>query len=106
MARQPEDRYPTARALALDVEHWLADEPVSAWPEPVVVRAQRWSRRHRALVASAAAALLVATVASVAAFVIVSAAYDKEYAAHSERKRPSSGRTPTSPRPWRPWTTT
>ena len=47
MARQPEDRYPTARALALDIEHWLADEPVSAWPEPVVVRAQRWTRRHR-----------------------------------------------------------
>jgi len=81
MARQPEDRYPTARALALDIEHWLADEPVSAWPEPVVVRAQRWARRHRALVASAAATLLVATVASAVGFLIVSAAYDKEYAA-------------------------
>ncbi len=29
LARKPEDRYPTARALADDVEHWLADEPVS-----------------------------------------------------------------------------
>ena len=30
MALRPEDRYPTPRALAEDIEHWLADEPVSA----------------------------------------------------------------------------
>ncbi len=28
-------RYRTPRALADDVEHWLADEPVSAWREPM-----------------------------------------------------------------------
>ena len=86
MARQPEDRYPTARALATDIEHWLADEPVAAWPEPASVRAQRWARRHRPLVASAAAALLVATVGSVVGFLIVSAAYENEYAARVEEQ--------------------
>ena len=35
MALRPEDRYASARALAEDVEHWLADEPVSAWREPL-----------------------------------------------------------------------
>ncbi len=29
MALEPEDRYATPRALADDIEHWLADEPVS-----------------------------------------------------------------------------
>ena len=28
MALKPEDRYPSARALADEIEHWLADEPV------------------------------------------------------------------------------
>ena len=40
------------RALADDVEHWLADEPVSAWHEPVRRRMRRWGRRHRLLVTS------------------------------------------------------
>ena len=34
MAMPPEGRYPTPRALADDVERWMADEPVSAWREP------------------------------------------------------------------------
>ena len=31
LALRPEDRYPQAKALADDVERWLADEPVSAY---------------------------------------------------------------------------
>ncbi len=34
MANQPGDRYPSCRALADDVERWMADEPVSAWASP------------------------------------------------------------------------
>jgi serine/threonine-protein kinase len=41
MAREPAERYATARALAEDVQRWLADEPVSAWREPLGVRAGR-----------------------------------------------------------------
>jgi tetratricopeptide (TPR) repeat protein/tRNA A-37 threonylcarbamoyl transferase component Bud32 len=59
MAKRPEDRYPTALALAADVEHWLADEPVSAYSEPLRVRLGRWARRHKPAVAAAAAAVLV-----------------------------------------------
>jgi tetratricopeptide (TPR) repeat protein/tRNA A-37 threonylcarbamoyl transferase component Bud32 len=60
MAPRPEDRYATALELAGDVEHWLADEPVSCFREPLPARAGRWARRHPALVAGAAAAALVA----------------------------------------------
>ena len=41
LANRPEDRYPTARALAEDVERWLADEPVTARREPLAQRARR-----------------------------------------------------------------
>jgi serine/threonine protein kinase len=58
MARTPEDRYASALDLAGDVEHWLADEPVTAYPEPLRLRTGRWVRRNRTLTASAATALL------------------------------------------------
>ena len=35
MATEPTKRYPSPRALADEVEHWLADEPVSGWREPL-----------------------------------------------------------------------
>jgi tRNA A-37 threonylcarbamoyl transferase component Bud32 len=46
MARQPRERYESARALADDVEHWLADEPVSAHRESVWERTKRLCRRR------------------------------------------------------------
>ena len=58
MALRPEDRYASPRALADDVEHWLADEPVSAYREPLAARLARWARRHRTAVAGAAALLV------------------------------------------------
>src|SRR5262249_54148795 len=42
-----------------DVEHFLADEPVSAYREPLWARGRRWLRRHRGLAGAALAALLV-----------------------------------------------
>jgi tetratricopeptide (TPR) repeat protein/tRNA A-37 threonylcarbamoyl transferase component Bud32 len=62
MAVKPEERYPSARALAEDVQRWLADEPVSAYCEPWSVRAGRWLRRHKTLAASTAAVLLASLV--------------------------------------------
>jgi serine/threonine-protein kinase len=63
MALRPEDRYPSARALAEDVNRWLGDEPVSAWLEPAVARAARWARRHRPLVTGVVVALAAAVAA-------------------------------------------
>jgi serine/threonine-protein kinase len=60
MSTQPEHRYASCRALADDVERWMADEPVSAQREPFAERARRWMRRRQTAVATAAAALVVA----------------------------------------------
>jgi serine/threonine-protein kinase len=59
MAREPAQRYATPRALSNDVERWLADEPVTAWSEPLIRRAGRWMRHHRTAVTTAAVAGLV-----------------------------------------------
>jgi serine/threonine-protein kinase len=66
MAPRPADRYGSTGELAQEVERWLADEPVAAWQEPLGVRAGRWLRRNRTLVATALAALSVAVVGSLA----------------------------------------
>ena len=58
LAPQPCDRYPSALALAEEVEHWLADEPVAAWREPLSGRARRWAKRHRTAMTGGAAAVL------------------------------------------------
>jgi eukaryotic-like serine/threonine-protein kinase len=71
MATKPEDRYASCRALAEDVERWMADEPVSARRDAWSDQLARWARRHRAWAQAAVAALLaVAITASVAALVV------------------------------------
>ena len=64
LAFRPEARYPTATALAEDVNRWLAGEPVEAYAEPWYQRTWRWLRRHPKLVSYAAATLM-----AVAAFI-------------------------------------
>jgi serine/threonine protein kinase/formylglycine-generating enzyme required for sulfatase activity len=63
MALRPEQRYASAQELAEDVEHWLADEPVAAYPEPLRLRLARWRRRHPALVTGTVALAFTALVA-------------------------------------------
>ena len=65
MAARPEQRYPTALALAADLERWLAGEPVAARREPVAVRLRRWTGRHATLVATAGVVLAAGAVVAV-----------------------------------------
>jgi serine/threonine-protein kinase len=60
LAKQPAERYPSARELAGEVEHWLADEAVAAHRERWWQRAARWARHHQAATAAGIAAVLVA----------------------------------------------
>jgi serine/threonine-protein kinase len=78
MALKPEDRYVTPRALADDIEHWLADEPVTAWPEPWTVKARRWLGRHRTLSTAVAAGVAVALVGFAIATALLTAANERE----------------------------
>ncbi len=81
MALKPNDRYATALDLAADLEHWLADEPVAAYPEPWKTRAGRWVRRHRPIVAGGVAAIGVAAVCLAVATMLLTAARENEHKA-------------------------
>ena len=56
-AREPGDRYPTARALADDLGRFLDDRPVRARRATLAEQFGRWCRRNKALAALAATAL-------------------------------------------------
>jgi serine/threonine-protein kinase len=58
MATKPEERYPTAAALAQDIERWLADEPIAVFAEPWSTKTRRWLRKHRTLAATSMAGLI------------------------------------------------
>ncbi|WP_435009259.1 protein kinase domain-containing protein [Tundrisphaera lichenicola] len=72
MALRSADRYPTAGELAVDLERWLADEPVTAYPEPFTARVSRWGRRHRTSVAVGLALILTASTGLAISHVLIS----------------------------------
>ncbi|MDB5386369.1 MAG: pknD 2 [Planctomycetaceae bacterium] len=71
MAWQAQQRYVSAKAIATDIEHWLADEPVAAYQESGREQLNRWVRKHQAR-AQAIGILIVgiALVSTVAAVLI------------------------------------
>jgi eukaryotic-like serine/threonine-protein kinase len=84
MALKPEGRYATCRALADDVERWMADEPVTAWREPFARRARRWARRNRTVVTSLTAAVLVALAGTAAVLAVQTQANGRLKQANSD----------------------
>ena len=70
MARKPEDRYAGCRGLADDVERWMADEVVTAYPEPRSRTLVRWLTRHRTGVTGLAAAVLAGVVGLAAVLLV------------------------------------
>ncbi|MDA1051604.1 MAG: serine/threonine-protein kinase [Planctomycetota bacterium] len=83
MQRRPEDRYTSASRLAEDVEHWLADEPVSTWKEPVSQRLRRWTRRHWNATVGLAAIVVAGLAMLAVSAVVLRRAYDHEQQQHA-----------------------
>jgi TolB-like protein/Tfp pilus assembly protein PilF/predicted Ser/Thr protein kinase len=46
LEKDPKRRYPSALALAEDLEHWLKHEPIQAKPSGVFTRSRKWVRRN------------------------------------------------------------
>jgi serine/threonine-protein kinase len=84
MASSPEQRYESVRALARDLEHWLADEPVTAYPERRLERLGRWLRHHRTWTYAAVAAMAALSVAATVGVVVVEGARRREEAVRKE----------------------
>jgi eukaryotic-like serine/threonine-protein kinase len=62
LALRPEERYGSALGLAEDVEHYLGDELVAAYPEPARARLRRWMRKRPRTVTGAGVMLLALVV--------------------------------------------
>lgn len=74
LERDPDRRYPTATALARDLDRFLRNEPIEARPPSVIYRSRKFVRRHRALVvATAALVVVLAGAAIVAALLAIEA---------------------------------
>jgi tetratricopeptide (TPR) repeat protein len=69
LRRDPQERYESVLALARDVDHFVANEPIEARKPSLVYRARKFSRRQRVPLAAIAtmtvALLLAATVVGV-----------------------------------------
>lgn len=87
MAARPQERYVSAQALADDVEHWLADKPVSAFAEPLGYRLQRWLGRHRSWLFAGAAVGLLAIAGLTATVIALGAANGRELEARRQAAR-------------------
>jgi eukaryotic-like serine/threonine-protein kinase len=84
MALKAGERYATPKELAEDIERWMADEPVTAWREPLTRRARRWARRNRTAVAAAVAAVLVALAGTAAVLAVQTQANRELQAANAD----------------------
>jgi non-specific serine/threonine protein kinase/serine/threonine-protein kinase len=58
LEKERQRRYETANGLAMDLQRYLADEPVQAGPPGAAYRLRKFVRKHRGAVAAAAAVLL------------------------------------------------
>ena len=86
LSKQPARRYPSAEALAEDLDRWLRGEPVHGRSVGSLERVWLWCRRNlsaAALSAGAAALLVLAAVGATVAAFLYSAKADGEAKARS-----------------------
>lgn len=81
MEPRPENRYARATDFAADLERWLADEPVSVRDEGRLERLARLTRRHYNWAISLAAAVVIVSLVSVAAAMLLARRADREHKA-------------------------
>jgi serine/threonine protein kinase/tetratricopeptide (TPR) repeat protein len=86
MARFPAERYPSANALAGDIEHWLADEPIEAYQETRRELFSRWVRKHQARAQAIGLAIIAIAVVSIVAAVLIDQSRRSEATARAKLK--------------------
>jgi serine/threonine protein kinase/tetratricopeptide (TPR) repeat protein len=70
IAKEPAERYATAQELADDLRRFLEDKPIRARRPPLRRVLVKWARRHRGIVVTAAAAMLVGLVLGITGLVL------------------------------------
>lgn len=86
LQKEPERRYDSAQAFADDLQRYLQNEPIRARPATTLYLVQRFTRRHRGLVAGAVLALAALLVGSGLAIAWAVRAQDAEKSAREEAR--------------------
>lgn len=71
MSKSRDDRYQSAQSLADDLQRFLEGMPTLCKRPSLLDRAGKWARRHRSLVATAACAIVLLSIVSVAGVVML-----------------------------------
>jgi len=90
MRKEPRDRYLSAAELAEDLRRFLDSRPIHAKKPGVMERVNKWSRRHKPLVALGLVALLLAVLGLAVSNVLVARERSKTRQAYEEVARKQS----------------
>ena len=87
LAKEPQDRYASAAELAEDLRRFLDSRPIRAKKPGLIERANKWSRRHKQLVACGLVVLLLAVLGLAVSNVLVARERSKTRQAYEEVAR-------------------
>jgi len=87
LAKEPQDRYASAADLAADLSCFLDSRPIRAKKPSVMERLNKWSRRHKQVVAASLVILLLAVLGLAVSNVLVARERSKTRAAYEEVAR-------------------
>jgi len=82
MAKTPNDRYPTAQALADDLQRFLDSQPIRARRPNPIDRLVKWGRRHKPLVAAGMLLVVVCALGFLASTIVVAREHQKTKVAY------------------------
>src|SRR5258706_13423569 len=86
-AKEPAERYQTARALAEDLRRFLQDEPIQARPPTLWDKSVKWTRRHKSVAVSVLAILLFVCVGSFISQLLIAREQGKTKKAHDGERQ-------------------
>lgn len=82
VAKNPADRYATARELAADLDRYLEDKPILAKRPSLVERTRKWLRRHPSVLVASVILLVLLTLGSLLSAWLIRQEQKKTQVAH------------------------
>jgi WD40 repeat protein/serine/threonine protein kinase len=94
LEKERQRRYETANGLAMDIQRYLADEPVAAGPPSALYRFRKFARRHKGMLMTAAvvAMAVVLAVATLAVSTTLTLRANRELQQALDRERDTAER--------------